>query len=186
MNTIVVLLGLLAFPLLAEADVVIACDVGSGPRMRVEVIREAPVADTYVYLLRQNGKSTPVFSDIEGSRGAAVSAVCVGRKNRALVFSGEFTANAVQGFVVTYKPQNQKIGRLDFAEKSRPKWLFLSKNETVIVMPTHGRGETSNKFVAYRSQTGSDAAPVGEGIDLLPRANGYDKIDLDALTLEQK
>lgn len=182
MNTIVVFLGLLAFPLMAAGEVVIACDVGSGPRVLVEVIRGAPIADTYVYLLRENGKSTPVFSAIDGSRGTAVSAVCVGRKNRALVFSGEFTANAVQGFVLTFNSQNQKVGRLDFAEKSRPKWLFLSKDETIIVIPTHGLGETSKKFVAYRTPAGRNAAPAGEGIDLLPRANGYEKIDLDALT----
>ena len=111
-----------------------------------------------------------------------MSAVCVGRTNRVLVLSGEFTANAVQGFVLTYKPANRKVGRLNFAEKSRPKWLFLSKNDTIIVVPTHGLGETSKKFVAYRTQMGSMDAAAGEGIDQLPKAKGYEKIDLDVAT----
>lgn len=186
MNTLIVFFCLLASPLVAASEVVTACDVGGGPRMRLEVLRETPIADTHVYSLRQQGKSTPVFSDIDGSRGASVSAVCVGRKQRALVFSGEFTANAVQGFVLTFKPKTQKVGRLDFAEKSRPKWLFLSKNETIVVVPTHGLGETSSKYVAYRAPAGSSASPAGEGIDQLPRAEGYEKIDLDPATKDQR
>jgi hypothetical protein len=188
MNKSSLILALLAFPLVAkaEAEVFAACDLGGDPTSRVEVIREAPVADTYVYLLRQNGKATPIFSDVDSSRGASVSAVCVGRTNRALVLSGEFTANAVQGFVLTYRPANQKVGRLDFAEKSRPKWLFLSKDDTIVVIPTHGLGETSKKFVAYRTQKGSIDAATGEGIDQPPKAKGYEKIDLDVATKSQR
>jgi hypothetical protein len=179
MNKSSVFLALLVLSFMASAEVVTACDVGSGPTMRVEVIREAPIADTHVYLLRQNGEATPIFSDVDSSRGASVRAACVGRKNRALVLSGEFAANAVQGFVLTYDPADRKVGRLDFAEKSRPKWLFLSKTETIVVIPTHGLGETSKRFVAYRHATGSSDAPAGEGIDQLPKAEGYEKVDVD-------
>ncbi len=95
--------------------VVTGCEVGGGISMRLEVHRESPIADTHVHSLRQMGKSTPVFSDIDGVRGASVRVVCVGRKHRALVLSGEFTANAAQGCVLTFKPHTQKVGRLDFA-----------------------------------------------------------------------
>lgn len=186
MNKLCVFFAVLAFPLVVEAEVVTSCDIGGGPTVRVEVIREAPIADTHVYLLRQNGHATPIFSDLDSSRGTSVSAACVGQKNRALVLSGEFTANAVQGFVLTYKPANQKVTRLDFAEKSRPKWLYLSKNETIVVIPTYGLGETSKKFVAYRTAIGSSDAAFGEGIDQLPKADGYEKIDLDATTEIQR
>lgn len=120
MNKSSFILALLALPLVAEAEVFAACDLGSGPTLRVEVIREAPIADTQVYLLRQNGKATPIFSDVDSSRGASVSAVCVGRMNRALVLSGEFTANAVQGFVLSYTPANKKVARLDFCGEESP------------------------------------------------------------------
>jgi hypothetical protein len=186
MNKCSVLLALLATPFTATAEVVIACDIGVGTTMRVEVIREAPIADTHVYLLRQNGKATPIFSDAVSSRGAAVRAACVGKKNRALVLSGEFAANAVQGVVLTYKPGNRKFGRLDFAEKNRPKWLFLSKTETIVVVPTHGLGETSKNYVAYRHAIGSSGAPGGEGIDRLPNVHAYEKIDLDVSGQVQK
>lgn len=188
MNKSSLVLALLASPLLAkaEAEVFAACDLGGGPTSRVEVLRESPIADTHVYLLRQNGKATPIFSDVDSSRGASASAVCVGRTNHALVLSGQFTANAVQDFVLTYKPANQKVDRLDFAEKSRPKWLFLSKNDMIVVIPTHGLGETSNKFVAYRSRKGSIDAAGGEGIVQLPKAKGYEKIDLDVATKNQR
>jgi hypothetical protein len=69
MNKPSVFLALLAIPFTATAEVVIACDIGVGPTMRVEVIREAPIADTHVYFLRQNGKATPIFSDAESREG---------------------------------------------------------------------------------------------------------------------
>lgn len=74
LKTIVVFLGLFAFPLAAAREVVISGDVGSGPRMRLDVIRKAPMADAYVYLLRENGKSTPVFA------GCALALARLGRR----------------------------------------------------------------------------------------------------------
>jgi hypothetical protein len=165
-------------PCVAAAEIVVACDIGSGPTTRVEVIREAPIADTHIYLLRQNGKVTPVFSDAEDSRGAAVRVACVGTKIHALVLSGEFAANAVQGFVLTYEPSVGESGRLDFAEKRRPKWLYLSKAQTKVLIPAGGLGETNKKYVAYRIATGSNDEPVAEGVDRLPEVQGYEMVDL--------
>jgi hypothetical protein len=186
MNKPAVFLALLAIPFTAAAEVVIACDIGAGPTMRVEVIREAPLADTYVYLLRQNGKATPVFSHAVSSRGTSVRAACVGKKHRALFLSGEFGANAVQGFVLTCKPGRRKVGRLDFADKRRAEWLFLSKADAIVLVPTHGLGEASKKFVAYRQAMGSSGAPAGEGIDRLPKARGYEKVALDISSLSKR
>jgi hypothetical protein len=162
----------------AGAEVVIACDVGSGPTTRVEVVREAPIADTHIYLLRQKGKVAPIFSDAENSRGFSVRAACVGKNIHALVLSGEFTANAVQGFVLTYIPSFGPPGRLDFAEKTRPKWIFLSKRQTVVVIPTGGLGETTKQYVTYRNATGSNDEAVVEGVDQIPELKAYEKVDL--------
>jgi hypothetical protein len=180
MNKICAFLVLLVFPFVVAAEVVTACDVGAGPKMRVEIIRETPIADTYIYLLRQNGKATPIFSDLDNSRGTSVHTACVGRKNRALVLSGEFAANAVQGFVLTASPEGRKLGRLDFAEKVRPNLIYLSKAQTIVVIPTGGFGETSKKYVSYTNATGSNDEPMVKGIDQLPDAGAYEKIDISA------
>jgi hypothetical protein len=178
MTKIRAILALLACPFTVAAEVVKACDVGPGPKIKVEIIREAPSVDTYIYLLRQNGNATPIFSDVENSRGASVQVACVGRKNRVLVLSGEFAANAVQGIVLTSTPDGGKLGRLDFAEKIRPQLIYLSKTRTIVVIPTAGLGETSKKYMAYSNATGSNDEPMVEGIDQLPGAGKYEKVDL--------
>lgn len=165
----------------AKAGVVTVCNVGSGKTTRVEVVREAPIADTYIYFLRERGKSTPIFGDRESSRGAFVKISCVGSKMRSLVLSGEFGANALQGFAITYRPEYRQLGRLDFAEKSRPKWLLLSKDETIVVIPTDGLGEISKKYVAYRNRTGSRDEPTTIGVDHVPELVGYEKVELKTL-----
>jgi hypothetical protein len=162
----------------ARAEVVKACDVGSGPTIRVEVVREAPIADTHIYLIRHDGKVSPIFADAENSRGFSVRVDCVGRKIHALVLSGEFTSNSVQGFVMTYDPSFGTPGRLNFAEKTRPRWIYLSKSQTMVVIPTDGLGETTKPYVAYRNATGSNDGALVEGADQVPELEGYEKVDL--------
>jgi hypothetical protein len=107
-----------------------------------------------------------------------VRVACVGKDIHALVFSGEFTSNAVQGFVLTYAPSLGARGRLDFAEKTRPKWIFLSKRQTMVVIPTGGLGETTKQYVTYRNATGSTDEAVVEGVDQIPELEGYEKVDM--------
>lgn len=162
----------------AHAEVLVSCHVGSGPTTHVEVVRENRVADTWLYALRMNGRTTPVFSDAEGSRGSVVYARCVGKRTRAIVFAGEFSANALQGFVLTYDPKNALPGRLSFADKQRPDWVFLNGKETLVVVPTKGLGETSAKFRIYRGSTGENSEPAPEAANVLPSARIYEKLEL--------
>lgn len=160
------------------AEIIATCDVGPGPTLRVQVVREMPIADTWIYSLRQKGKTTPLFSDADTSRGSLVEVTCVGKKNHALVVSGEFAANSRQGFVLTYRPGRSAPGRLDFAEKGTPDWLFLNKSETIVAITTNGLGENSGKYRMYRTTTGMSAEPAAESVDRLPRAKGFEKVNL--------
>ena len=161
------------------ADLVKTCDVGSKAGRRVDVVRDSKIADTYVYYLRQNGSTRPFFEDKESSRGAFVHIACVGSPIRALVVSGEFTANFLQGFVLSRNPANGVIERLDFAEKSRPSWLYLSPSETDVVIRTNGHGETNKKFIVYRHFTGTNTEPQVVPMDELPARAGAEVIELD-------
>lgn len=142
------------------------------------MIRESKIADTYVYYLRQKGLKRPFFEEKDNSRGSSVVISCVGSRTRALVVTGEFTANSLQGFVLRRNPKNETIERLDFAEKTRPGWLYLSPSETDVVIPTHGYGETNKKFVVYRHVLGSSAEPQVIPMDELPAHTGADFIKL--------
>lgn len=162
----------------ASAELVASCELGGKMNSRVDVIRDSRIADTHVYYLRQNGKNRPFFGDKDNLRGSAVEIACVGRKARALVVTGEFTANFLQGFVLSLNPKNGKVERLDFAEKNRPTWLYLSPSETTIVIPTNGYGETNKKFVAYRHSFGSAAEAQAVPMDELPAQVAADAIQL--------
>jgi hypothetical protein len=178
MKSILLFAALLSASCIGRAEKLLACDVGPGPTIRVEVIRDLPIADTWMYSLRQNGVTTLLFIDADSSRGSSVDAACVGKKNHALVLSGEFAANARQGFVLTYRPGRDAPGRLDFAEKGSPDWLFLNTEETIVAVATKGLGETNKKFRIYRSATGLSGEPAAESADRLPGSRGLEKVNL--------
>jgi hypothetical protein len=178
-NSVLLLYGLLAPAFATAAELVKTCDVGGKVSSRVDVIRESKIVDTYVYYLRQNGSRRPFFEDKDRSRGSSVRIACVGSHARALVVTGEFTANFLQGFVLSRDRKSGVVERLDFAEKNRPTWLYLSPSETDVVIPTHGYGATNKKFVVYRHFVGSAAEPQVVPMDELPARTGAEVIELD-------
>jgi hypothetical protein len=177
-SSIILLCCLFAHAVSAAAELVKTCNVGSKTGSRVDVVRDSKIADTYVYYLRQNGSTHPFFEDKDSSRGLSVQIACVGSHARALVVTGEFTSNFLQGFVLSRNPVNGVVERLDFAEKNQPTWLYLSPSETDVVIPTHGYGETNKKFIVYRHFVGSGAEPQVVSMDELPVRAGAELIEL--------
>jgi hypothetical protein len=154
------------------------CQLGDARSYVVTVVRDARIASTHIYYLEHNGKRSPLFGTPEQSRGSAVEVACVGNKRRGLVLSGEFSANALQGFAISYSPATNRLERLDFAEKSRPAWLYLAPDEMIVVVNTLGYGEINTKYVAYRHQAGNAGEAMVEGIDQLPTAAGFEVVHL--------
>ena len=177
-SSVLLLCCLFAHAFTAAAELVKTCDVGSKAGSRVDAVRDSKIADTCVYYLRQNGSTRPFFEDRESSRGSSVQIACVGSHERALVVTGEFTANFLQGFALRRNPANGVVERLDFAEKNRPAWLYLSPSETDVVIPTHGYGETNKKFIVYRHFVGSGAEPQVIPMDELPARADAEVIEL--------
>lgn len=177
-SSILVMFCLFTHAFAAAAELVTSCDVGGKASSRVDAIRDSKIADTYVYYLRQNGSVRPFFEDKDSSRGSSVQIACVGSHARALVITGEFTANFLQGFVLSRNPINGVVERLDFAEKNRPDWLYLSSTETAVVIPTHGHGETNKKYIVYRHFLGSVSEPQVVPMDELPARAGANVIEL--------
>ena len=168
-------------PYASAVEVVKVCDLGGGVTKRVEVVRVPATANTHTYYVRQHGALWPFFDEPESSRGESVRTECAGRKRHALVVSGEFTANALQGFVLTYNSADNKTDRLDFAERSPPEWLYLGAQEVIVVIPTFGHGETNKKYVAYRRRLSDSHEVEVEGMDELPAAARFEAIKLSGL-----
>lgn len=172
-------IGLLVITQSPAAELVVKCKLGTLPSQQIEVIRDSEVASTYIYYLQQAGVRKPFFGTLEQSRGATVRVDCVGKKIRALVVSGEFTANAIQGFVIAFPPGQKTAARLDFAEKSRPTRLYLAPREMLVVVPTHGYGETDAKYALYRHRMGNGIPPDEVmGANSLPPTLGFDVVRL--------
>lgn len=152
------------------------CNVGHEQMARIEILRDTKVADSYIYYTHFAGEIRPFFGDVEHSRGSDVRIECAGKAPRALVTSGEFTANAAQGFVLTYNTDFGMVERLDFAEKERPKLLYLGRQETLVVIPTFGHGETNKKYTVYSKKSGSNEHVVIEGVNDLPWPGGSEVV----------
>jgi len=157
------------------AELVMKCDLGGDPSRKISVVRDSKIASTYVYYLQQGKMRTPFFGDRDRSRGSDVQVECAGKRRRALIVSGEFTANALQGFAMTNFPGAEVPERLDFAEKRRPTWLYLAPQEMYVVIATFGHGDTDSKYVVYRRGAGEDAV---DSVDQLPSTDGFEVVNM--------
>lgn len=160
---------------------VLSCDVGSKVKQRVEIVRDSEMASTYIYYVRRDGKLQPFFNNSDDSRGSDVHVACVGAQQRALVVSGEFTANFLQGFVLIRNPRDSKIERFEFAEKSPPGWLYLGTSKTLLVLPTHGIGEINKKYIVYRHVIGAKKDADAFGVNQLPDVAKFEVIKLNGV-----
>lgn len=165
-------------PSLSAAEKVLECKLGRDGADKIAVIRDSKIASTHVYYLQQGTQCTPFFDSQEKSRGSDVQVDCVGKKMRALVVSGEFTANALQGFAITQFADRKKPERLDFAEKSRPTWLYLSPRVMSVVVVTDGHGDSDAKYVIYRHMAGNIEADSVDAVNELPPSSETEVVQL--------
>jgi hypothetical protein len=179
-SLIVVVIAIASASSAANAAVVKTCQVANGTSNTIKVVRERQIADTYIYTLHYSGKTEYFFDTPDGSRGGPVKVICAaGKKERALVVYGEFTANYQQGFALIYNHLTAKIERLDFAEKGPPEWLYLGKNEAIVIAPTYGFGENGGKpYAAYQHIKGRSEDRDPEGVDVPAAPPGYEAIKL--------
>jgi hypothetical protein len=167
-------------PFASAEELVKTCRIGAEQGKKIDVLRDSFYYDNYVYYLRVKGKKRQfIFNHKDDSRGSTVRISCVGKKFRALVITGEFTANALQGIVLVFNSKVAKVERIDFAEKVPPEWLYLSEQSTLVVIPTNGYGETNKKYVIYRHEAGNKEYAQVDAIDELPATAGFEVIRLD-------
>lgn len=164
-----------------------ALDSNNGHSQVVTLSSRSPIADSAIYELQlgSGGARRPLFGagDPEDSRGMDVRAQCVrtgkGRGNgtRALVVMGEFmSAGYPRGFVITRAPQGGHFGRVDFAERNAPRWLYLGPKDKLLVFPPGGRTETRDRYLVYRFINGAGPGGAEETLGKPPDTRGYERI----------
>lgn len=158
---------------------VIKCALGRDGSRLVEVLRDHSIADTNVYYLRKDVDAVESIypGDINESRGASMSFDCAGSPERALIISGEFTSNYVQGMVVRYNSARSEWERIDFAERGRPTQLYLGPAELIVAIPNLGH-ETSKTYILYRYISGKGQPSEPSASDALPRSAGKEVVFL--------
>ena len=173
----VVLIGFVTTSALADGmTVVTSCTVGSNGGHALSLLRDHPIGGTAVYYVGKDG-AEPVrlyAGDSDKSRGDDVLAACVGTIGRALVLSGEFTSNYIQGVAIRYNTRSQRWERIDFAERERPESVYLDTREFTLLIPNHGRNESGKRFILYRYESGkgdvtqiySDRRPQSEVVKI--------------------
>ncbi|MDP3817236.1 hypothetical protein [Pseudomonas sp.] len=171
---------LILLPLSASAENLKAvenCLLGAGQSAQVAVLSAQPIADSAIYYLQQQQKLTPAFASAELSRGAAISIQCSGREEKALVVSGEFSANYLQGFALRYNSASHELERIDFAERNRPSWVYLNQSGMAVVFQNIGN-ESSKKYLVYQYISGKGQAEAAYGTNRVPTDSSNIKITL--------
>lgn len=160
-----VLMLSLLLPLSASAESLQAvenCLLGTEPSTRLSLLSAQPIADSAIYYLRHKQRPSPVFASAELSRGAAMSIQCAGREEKALVVSGEFSSNYLQGFAIRYNSASHELERIDFAERNRPSWVYLNRSGMAVVFQNSGN-ESSKKYLVYQYISGKGQAAAAYG-----------------------
>ncbi|MOA37818.1 hypothetical protein D3C78_1594440 [compost metagenome] len=75
---------------------------------------------------------------------------CTGREIPVLVFSGQFTANALQGAAMALDPSSGAFSRVDFAERNRPRWIALDGPRFSVIFENSGQ-ESTSRYLIYRT-----------------------------------
>jgi hypothetical protein len=151
-------------------EVVANCPLGKDGGHKTQLLRDHPVDTTAIYYVSEGGGMPRRIypGEDDQSRGDSVQAVCAGAHERVLVVSGEFSSNYLQGVVIRYNTQAQRIERVDFAERNRPSAVYLSSSGTLVLIPNTGRNESSKRYIIYRYASGKDGISEPTYTDRLP------------------
>lgn len=156
------------------SEVVKTCLLNNASKTTVELSRDSKIGDSFIYYWRTNDDGQNfLFDDTDLSRGSEVRSYCIKDELRALIISGEFSSNYLQGIVFTYNFKTHHIDKFRFAERSRPEWLYLSKKMTLLIFSTHSHGETNKKYLIYKKINDIDDEPEIIDTNHLPPTKNF-------------
>jgi len=147
-----------------SVDTVISCRLDDGTHATLKA--ESRGLDGKALIVEVSGQTQPAFLDMPDMDyvGQIVLAICVGK---ALVFAQESGSPYLKGVVVRKNPQTHAEERINFAEKSLPRWLYLGRHEMLLIIPNEGY-ETNKRYLVYRSVQGKGQPEESTPMDNLP------------------
>jgi hypothetical protein len=143
---------------------VMSCPPADGTRATLKA--EPHGDDGDALFVDEAGKTQPAFLDMPDTQfvGNVALARCVGG---ALVFALEYGPPYLKGVAIRRNPQTHADERIYFAEKALPKWLYLSNQEMLVVIPNEGH-ETDKKYLVYQYVSGKGQSDQSTATDQLP------------------
>lgn len=142
----------------------VSCKLADGTR--AELKTESHGADGDALFVEEGGKTQPAFLDMPDTQfvGNVALSRCVGG---VLVFALEYGPPYLKGVAIRRNPQTHADERIYFAEKALPRWLYLSKQEMLVVIPNEGN-ESDKKYLVYRFVAGKGQPDASAATDKLP------------------
>lgn len=145
---------------------VISCQLAS--TKIATLFRGHRISDTYLYSLQQeNNQPSLLFDNEDESRGIDVKVECAGKYEQILVISGQFSSNYIQGLILRYNANNGQWERINFSERARPIFIYITDSDMSVAIPNQGN-ETDKKFIIYSYISGKGQSEETSAVDVLP------------------
>ncbi len=177
MKTIATVTLLCAFPPLQATPTqnLFACELAANQRIELASEPRGPAGSTL--FLKFSGATVKAFDDFPDVEfvGSVVLSKCV---DHVLVFGMNYGPPYIKGEAIRANHRTHAIERINFAEKSTPKWIYSGPRDMLLVFPNLGN-ESARKFIVYRfvSDVGQEENP--SFVDQLPRRTSYKVSKID-------
>lgn len=126
--------------------------------------------------LRFDEEIVPAFSE-NGSYEVLGTLNYSACRHQVLIFDVSYGPPYRKGVVVRINAASGQRDRIDFAERAKPKWLYLNKSRMKLVIPNIGI-ERKGKYLIYDSAISADTELSPLASDKLPDRRGYTVLNL--------
>jgi hypothetical protein len=157
---------------------IITCKI-SDDGAKASLIAETTIDGNRLYLQFGDQKEK-AFTDLPNTDfvGRIAMVRCV---KGVLVFALDYGSPYIKGAAIRLRHNSSTLGqreRIDFAEKAKPGWLYVGREQIKIVIRNIGVGATS-KYLVYSSALDSNASDVVVETNTLPnKTAGYRAVRL--------
>ncbi|MET3819331.1 hypothetical protein ACVK00_003396 [Burkholderia sp. PvR073] len=143
---------------------IISCPLEDGSRITLMAKSHGVDGDSLFVQVR--GKTEHAFLDMPDTDfvGRIVLSKCV---DKTLVFALDYGSPYLKGVAIRQNPKTHVEERIYFAEKSLPRWLYVGRQEMLVIIPNEGY-ETDKKYLVYRYLAGKGQPTESTPTDRLP------------------
>ncbi|MGZ3182099.1 MAG: hypothetical protein ACXU8N_06635 [Telluria sp.] len=157
----------------------IKCKLGEGKTRIVSITTDQPRADPkrIFVKLSPTAVEVPIFGyEDERSRGSELELKCLGGREKVLLVFGEFFGSGYpRGIALRFHAGT--VERIDFAERTLPKWIDLTRSGMRLIFSEHGP-EIQAPYVSYRFSIGVGQDQEGQALEDMPALESGTRIEV--------